>query len=84
MFSVFKIYPIKRPNEQAAEALREHTGIEYLDCPLVRHKAYPNATSYGKGILEYTPKDNKAIDELKRLIALVYQIDNQKKAHGYR
>ena len=51
--------------------------------PLVRCKAYPNA-AYGKGILEYTPRDQKAIDELNRLIALVYQTDAQEKANGYR
>jgi chromosome partitioning protein len=73
-----------RDNEQAAEALREHIGIEYLDSPLVRRKAYPNAASSGKGILEYTPKDPKAIDELNRLIALVYQTDTEEKVNGYR
>lgn len=66
-----------RDNEQAAEALRGETTIEYLDSPLVRRKAYPNAASFGKGILEHTPRDSKAIDELTKLIALVYQTGTQ-------
>lgn len=62
-----------RDNEQAAQALRGETTLEYLDAPLVRRKAYPNAASFGKGVWEYTPRDQKAIDELTKLLALVYQ-----------
>ena len=64
--------------------LRQHYGIRYLDCPLIRRKAYPNAAAGGKGILEYTPRDPKAIDELNTLIAYVYQDDTGVKFNGNR
>jgi chromosome partitioning protein len=76
--------PSGHDNKQAAEALREHTGIKYLDCPLIRRKAYPNAASQGKGILEYTPRDQKTIDELNALMAVVYQDDTGVTHNGYR
>ncbi len=62
-----------RDNDQAAAALREHPELRYLDCPLIRRKVFPNAAAQGKGILEYLPRDPKAIDELNALMALVYQ-----------
>jgi chromosome partitioning protein len=75
---------VGRDNEEAATFLRQHYGIRYLDCPLIRRKAYPNAAAGGKGILEYTPRDPKAIDELNTLIAYVYQDDTEVKFNGHR
>lgn len=43
------------------------------DSPIVRRKVYPNAAAQGKGIIEYLPRDQKAVDELARLISFVYQ-----------
>jgi chromosome partitioning protein len=76
--------PTGRDNEDAAAALREHLGIRYLDCPLIRRKVFPNAAAQGKGILEYTPRDLKAIDELNTLMACVYQDATGVKFNGYR
>jgi chromosome partitioning protein len=61
-----------RDNEEAATALREYPGLHYLDRPLIRRKAFSNAAAQGKSVLEYTPKDQKAIDELTALMAIVY------------
>ncbi|MCC9001727.1 MAG: AAA family ATPase [Candidatus Competibacter sp.] len=66
---------IGKDNEHAAAALRQRTNIHYLDCPLVRRKAFPSAAAQGKGVGEYTPRDPKAIDELNTLMAFIYQND---------
>ena len=66
---------IGKDNEDAAAVLRQCTNIHYLDCPLVRRKAFPNAAAQGKGVGEYTPRDPKAIDELTTLMAFIYQND---------
>ena len=66
---------IGKDNEDAAAVLRQCTNIHYLDCPLVRRKAFPNAAAQGKGVEEYTPRDPKAIDELTTLMAFIYQND---------
>ncbi len=66
---------VGKDNEEAATVLRPYPGIRYLDCPIVRRKAFPNAAAQGKGVGEYTPRDPKAMDELAALMAFVYQND---------
>ena len=39
-------------NEAAAEALRNAGAIEFLDCPIGRRKAFPNAAAEGRGVIE--------------------------------
>jgi chromosome partitioning protein len=65
--------PIGRDNEDAAIALADVTGIEYLPCPIVRRKAFPNAAAQGQSVLEYKPKDGKAIAELTTLVNALYK-----------
>jgi chromosome partitioning protein len=65
-----------KDNEDAAAVLRQCAGIHYLDCPIVRRKAFPNAAAQGKGVGEYAPRDQKAIDELATLMAFIYQNDH--------
>jgi chromosome partitioning protein len=65
--------PVGQDNREAAEALGEVEGIEYLPCLIIRRKVFPNAAAQGLSILEYTPKDLKAIEELTTLIARLYQ-----------
>ena len=60
--------PTGRDNEDAARALAGVADIEYLPCPIVRRKAFPNAAAHGQSVLEYKPKDAKAIAELTTLI----------------
>jgi hypothetical protein len=43
-------------------------GIEPLPCIVVRRKAFPNAFSNGLAVVEQTPKDPKAIDELLSVV----------------
>ena len=64
---------VGKDNQEAAAYLRQCTRIHYLDSPIVRRKVYPNAAAQGKGIIEHLPRDQKAVDELARLIAFIYQ-----------
>jgi chromosome partitioning protein len=59
-------------NEEAAAAAREFTGFEVLDTMIGRRKAFPNAISAGRSVLEYMPRDQKAIDELLDVIDAIY------------
>jgi len=54
-------------NVAAAVTLAEHAEIAYLDAPLGRRKAFPNANAIGLSVLEASPIDRKACDELTRL-----------------
>jgi len=61
-----------RDNEDAAEALRDIDGIELLEITIGRRKAFPNAASAGKAVIEQSPKDPKAVEELNALLRIVY------------
>jgi chromosome partitioning protein len=76
--------PRGQDNEEAARALAGEESLEYLPTAIVRRKAFPSATAQGKGVLEYTPRDTKAVDELLRLVSFVYQIDTGEIHNGYR
>lgn len=75
---------VGRDNADAAEALRAVDGIRYLDCPLIRRKVFPNAAAHGKSVLEYSPRDTKAVDEIAAVMSCVYQNDSGEMANGYR
>ncbi len=47
--------------------------IETTDLVLIRRKAYPNAASQGRGVVEMQPKDPKAIDELVSLSQIAFR-----------
>ena len=59
-------------NEEAAAAVADVPQFEYLPTPLRRRKAYSNAAGQGLSVLEYKPRDNKANDELKALISILF------------
>ncbi len=61
-------------NQDTAKILIEdYPEIEYIDCPLKNRKVYRNASSQGLGIVEFKPKDQKAIEELKALYQTVFK-----------
>jgi len=62
-----------RDNAEAQDALREVAAIEILDLVVVRRKAFPNAAAQGRGVIEHSPRDVKAIEELTALSALAFQ-----------
>lgn len=64
--------PVGRDNDEAGKALAEATGIVYLPHLIVRRKVFPNAAAQGRSVMEYTPKDTKAIEELTALMNAIY------------
>lgn len=58
-------------NKAALEMIGDIEGIEVLPTSIVRRKAFPNAAAEGRAILEQSPRDPKAIDELTALIAAI-------------
>jgi chromosome partitioning protein len=63
--------PSGQDNRDAAEML-SGTPIRYLDAPVGNRKAFSNAGSAGKSVLEMQPRDPKACRELEALGGLIY------------
>jgi chromosome partitioning protein len=59
-------------NAEAAEALRGTPAISYLDTPIGRRKAFPNAAAAGLSVLELKPKDPKASAEIAALTSAAF------------
>jgi len=59
-------------NEAALQMIGDIEGIEVLSTSIVRRKAFPNAAAEGRGVLEQSPRDAKAIDELTALIGAIF------------
>ncbi|KFG89562.1 AAA family ATPase [Sphingobium sp. AR-3-1] len=59
-------------NEAALQMIGDIEGIEVLPTSIVRRKAFPNAAAEGRGVLEQSPRDAKAVDELTALIGAVF------------
>jgi chromosome partitioning protein len=55
-------------NKEAADAVKNLPQFEYLPTPLGRRKVYANAAGSGLSVLEYKPKDEKAIFEFNEMI----------------
>lgn len=54
-------------NVAAAVSLTEQPEIAYIDAPVGRRKAFPNTNALGLSVLEGSPVDKKACDELIKL-----------------
>lgn len=59
-------------NAEAAQAVKEIPALIYLDSPIRRRKAFANASGQGLCVLEVTPKDTKACEELNQLVSLLF------------
>jgi chromosome partitioning protein len=59
-------------NEEAKEYLSQSPQLTFLDAPLILRKAYSDAAGRGEGVLEYRPKDEKAISEFRKLYDTVF------------
>ena len=64
--------PQGRDNQEAGDALKDIQNISLLPTMIGRRKAFPNAAAQGQSVLEQTPKDEKAIRELRKLLRLLY------------
>src|SRR5579875_547032 len=62
-----------RDNREAAEAIREVSGLEMLDITIGSRKAFPNAAAAGKSVIEQRPPDRKAVEELEAVIQALYR-----------
>jgi chromosome partitioning protein len=67
-------------NAGAVSELREKEGLEVAPTRIVRRKAYPDAASQGKSVLEY--KDPKAIQELTDVLAFIHPQYSNLGAHA--
>jgi chromosome partitioning protein len=59
-------------NQDAAEAIKDIAGIEFLPITIGRRKAFPNAAAGGRAVTEHLPRDVKAIAELQALLKVLY------------
>ena len=55
-------------NAEAFDALKTMEGIDPLPFAIVRRKAFPNAFSLGLSVVEQSPRDPKAVDELLSVV----------------
>ncbi len=61
-------------NDDTSEILvADYPEIEFVDCPVRNRKVFRNASSQGLAVVEFKPKDPKAIDELKTLYKTVFK-----------
>jgi chromosome partitioning protein len=63
---------VGKDNVEAAEALKEFSAIEILDITIGRRKSFPNAAAAGRAVTEFSPKDAKTVEELTKLVELLY------------
>lgn len=59
-------------NEEAARIVKETVSLTYLDQPIGFRKAFRKAAAEGKAVVEFKPKDKKAIEEIQRLYISVF------------
>jgi chromosome partitioning protein len=64
--------PAGGDNAEAAETLTGNEVIAYLDAPIGRRKAFPNAASEGRGVCELKRQDLKASAEVTALVHAVF------------
>lgn len=60
-------------NDDTVAILKEeYPEIDFLNCPLKNRKVFRNASSHGLAVVEYKPKDAKAIAEIKAFYQCVF------------
>lgn len=64
--------PSGSDNADAAAAVADYPQLTYLDTPIRRRKAIANAAGQGLSVLEASPRDAKASDELNALISKLF------------
>jgi chromosome partitioning protein len=61
-------------NREVSELLKESEHLTYLDTPLINRKAFANAITYGLGIFELKPSDEKASSEFLALYNALFNV----------
>lgn len=60
-------------NQETREVLADSEVIDFIQSPLGDRKSFAIAFDHGEGVVEYTPKDQKAIGEMKELYRAVFE-----------
>lgn len=76
--------PTGRDNAVAAEVLTGNPMLGYLNAPIGRRKAFPNAAAEGRAVCELKPQDRKATAELRALVHALFLSDVGVAADGNR
>lgn len=61
-----------RDNEESAELIKGLSDFTLLDTSIGRRKVFANAATFGRSVLDYQPRDAKAIEELQALVSAIY------------
>jgi len=61
-------------NQETREVLTDSEVIDFIPETLGNRKSFAIAFDYGQGVVEYTPRDKKAIREMKELYNAVFDI----------
>lgn len=64
-----------RDNEEAAKFLRSSEVLEFIPAYLGNRKAFATAVAEGLGVVEYTPRDKKAIAEMETLYQHIFEVE---------
>jgi len=59
-------------NEDAAAAVADYPALQYLDTPIRRRKSIANAAGSGMSVLEFAPRDDKAVAEMNALLHALF------------
>lgn len=63
-----------KQNEDTVEVLiDEYSEIEFIDCPIKNRKIFRNASGQGLSVVEFKPKDQKAVEEVIKLYETVFK-----------
>jgi chromosome partitioning protein len=73
--------PRGQDNNDAAEVLKEATGLEFINVVIGTRKAFGNAAAEGLAITELKVVDPKAIEELMMLYRYVFDIKDVSSGH---
>ncbi|NWJ49113.1 MAG: AAA family ATPase [Chloroflexi bacterium] len=67
-----------KDNKETAKVVQKREAVELLNLTIGNRKVFSDALSYGRAVTEYKPSDTQAIEELQRLIELLYIKENAK------
>lgn len=59
-------------NAEAIEALADYPQLKYLDSPIKRRKSISTSAGRGLSVLEFSPKDPKACEEVQSLVNMIF------------
>jgi chromosome partitioning protein len=59
-------------NAEAIETISDYPQMKYLDAPIKRRKSIASSAGKGMSVLEFTPKDGKANEEIQNLVNMIF------------